>query len=196
MLAQLGQSHPELRVELSAQETLVPFVQQGYELAIRVGQMPDSSLVSRKLASWRYLLVASPAWAAAHPDVRGPAGLTDHWMMWGSSARSQRWRFEAGEERLELRVERYRYVFDVSQLLVEGLRAGLGVTAMPPFCVSRELAEGSLVRLFPEWRMDHQLGIFGVTPHRGLLAGRVQVVLDAARTRLQELAPLWKRLAE
>jgi DNA-binding transcriptional LysR family regulator len=194
VLAQLQRTHPNLNVVLSAAETLVPLVQEGHELAIRVGQMPDSSLVSRKLATWRYVLVASPEWVAAHPEVRSPADLSEHWMLWGSKPRSQRWRFARGDDQLELGLERYPYIFDVSQLLVEGLRAGIGVTAMPPFCVSRELAEGSLVRLLPEWRMEHQYGIFGVTPHRAMLSGRVQVVLDAAKARAAELMPLWEEL--
>lgn len=196
MLGQLSESHPNLKVELSARESLVPLVQQGHELAIRVGQMPDSNLVARKLATWRYVLVASPHWVAAHPEVRSPADLLEHWMLWGPDTRPQQWRFERGEEPLEVRLERCRYVFDASQLLVEGVRAGLGVTAMPPFCVTRELAEGSLVRLLPDWGLPHELGIFGVTPHRALLSQRVTVVLDAARAQLNGLMPLWKELTE
>lgn len=193
-LAELREAYPQLSVELSASESMIPLVDQGYELAIRVGRMPDSSLISRKLATWRYVLVASPAWVAAHPEVQSPADLASHWMLWGSSARVQGWRLQRGEELQEVRFKAYRFVFDVSQLLVESLRAGLGVTAMPPFCVSRELEEGSLVRLLPQWRMLHELGIFGVTPHRTLLPGRVRVVLEAVRKRLEELAPVWDEL--
>ncbi len=194
VLRTLRMSHPQLRVELGAQETMTPLVEQGYDLALRVGRMPDSSLIARKLATWRYVLVASPAWIACHSEVRSPADLSPHWMMWGTSSRAQEWRFERGEEAFALRMNQYPLVFDSSQLLIESARAGLGVTAMPPFSVTRELADGSLVRLLETWRVDHEFGIYGVTPHRTMLPSRVQVVLDHLRARLDELAPTWDTL--
>ena len=194
VLGALRTSHPELRVELCAQETMTPLVEQGFDLALRVGHMPDSSLIARKLATWRYVLVASPAWITAHPEVQSPADLSPHWMMWGKTSSTQQWRFKRGKEAFALRMNQYPLVFDASQLLIESTRAGMGVTAMPPFSVARELADGSLVRLFEQWRVDHELGIYGVTPHRTMLPSRVQVVLEHVRTRLDELAPSWDTL--
>jgi len=84
--------------------------------------------------------------------------------------------------------------FDASHVLVESARAGLGVAAMPPFSVARELADGSLVRVLPGWRTAHELGIFGVTPHRTMLPARVHAVLDAVRIRVDELVPAWSEM--
>lgn len=196
VLAGLREAHPRLRVELGTTESITPLVDQGYELGIRVGRMPESNLISRKLASWRHLLVASPAWAAEHPEVEGPADLAPHWLLWGHTPRSQRWSFQRGNEDLDVRMDASLFVCDTSQVLTESVRAGLGVTAMPPFCVARELAEGSLVRLLPQWRVSHDLGIYGVTPHRTMLPARVQVVLEAVRARLDQLAPVWEQMTE
>lgn len=196
VLASLREAHPRLRVELGATESMTPLVDQGYELGIRVGRMPDSNLTSRKLATWRHLLVASPGWVADHPEVVGPAELVPHWLLWGHTPRAQRWNFQRGEENLDVRMDASLFLCDASQVLVESLRAGLGVAAMPPFCVARELAEGSLVRLLPQWRVTHELGVFGVTPHRTMLPARVQVVLEAVRARLAELAPAWEELTD
>ncbi len=194
-LAALRRAHPDLQVELNTHEALTPLVDHGYELGIRIGRMPDSSLISRKLATWRHVLVASPAWVAEHPGVRGPGDLVDHWVLWSFGARAQRWRFSRGGDGLEVRFDRCRLVYDGSPVLIESVRAGLGVSAVPPFAVDRELAEGSLVRLLPEWRVEHELGVFGVTPHRAITA-RVQVVLEAVRARLQELEPVWAGLTD
>ena len=60
VLLRLRTAQPRLRVELGTREAIVPLVEQGYELGIRVGRMPDSSLISRKLGSWRHILVSSP----------------------------------------------------------------------------------------------------------------------------------------
>ena len=193
-LAELRRAHPLLRVELSTSERMTPLVDHGFELGIRVGRMPDSNLISRRLASWRYLLVASPAWITAHPEVTGPADLAPHWMLWGHSAAAQSWTFERADETVEVRMETSSLVFDTSQLLAESARAGLGVAALPPFAIARALDEGVLVRLLPAWRIrDSELGIFGVTPHRTMLPARVQVVLEAVRSRLRVLEPTWDR---
>lgn len=196
VLATLREAHPRLRVELGTTESLTPLVEQGYELGIRVGRMPDSNLISRKLAGWRHLLVASPGWVADHAEVTGPADLPPHWMLWGQDSRSQRWNFQRGDEDVDVRMDQSLLLCNTSQVLVESVRAGLGITAMPPFGVARELAEGTLVRLLPQWRITHELGIFGVTPHRTMLPARIQVVLEAVRAHLAELAPVWEALTD
>ncbi len=194
VIASLRDDHPRLRVELHTTERLAHLVDEGYELGIRVGRMPDSNLVARRLASWRHLLVASPQWVARHPEVVSPSVLADHWLIWGRSAKAQTWSFETEGEAVDVRMDGRVFVCDTSQVLLEAVRAGMGVAAMPPFLVARELAEGSLVRLLPAWRVAHVLGIFGVTPHRTMLPPRVQVVLDATRARVAELSPAWEQL--
>lgn len=194
MLGQLRLAHPNLKVELNTNETLTPLVEHGYDLALRVGRLPDSSLILRKLATWRYLLVASPSWAKAHPDLKSPRDLLPHWLQWGSAANAQQWSFQRGDDVLDLAFVDAPLVYGASQLLVESARAGLGMAAVPPFCVARELAEGSLVRILPEWRIRHELGIFAVTPHRTMQPDKVQIVLEAARNKLADLAPKWWEL--
>lgn len=190
-LIQVQRQHPQLRIELSAYDGMTPLVERGYELGLRVGRMPDSSLICRKLATWRYVLVASPQWVADHPEVKSPADLPGHWIQWGKTARTQTWGFARGDEGLDLRMDRFPLVFDSSYLMVECAKAGMGMTALPPFTAAAALAEGSLVRLLPEWRVVHELGIFGVTPHRTMVPARVLAVLEAVRTRLAEVAPQW-----
>jgi len=195
VLAEVREAHPLLRVELSTSESFSPLVEQGYELGVRVGRMPDSSLISRKLGGWSHVVVSSPEWVAAHSEVKSPTDLPEHWLLWGGAgASAQRWKFERGEEEVDVRMDRCALVYDTSQLLAESARAGLGVAAMPPFSVARELAEGSLVRVLPSWRPIHELGIFAVTPHRTLLPARVHVVLEAVRARVAKLVPVWEEM--
>ncbi len=193
VLAQLRRDHPQLKVELSCSEAMTPIVEEGSELAVRVGRMPDSSLISRKLATWRHVVVASPGWVATHGDIVGPTDLAPHWLLWGRAA-AQGWNFERGDEQERVVVDQPALVYDASQLLIESARAGLGVAAMPPFSVTRELASGALVRVLPQWRVAHELGIYGVTPHRTLLPARVRAVLDALRARFDLIAPTWEAL--
>ncbi len=191
----LRRAHPLLHVELRTSESFSPLVEEGYDLAVRAGRMPDSSLISRKLGRWRYVLVASPDWVAAHPEVQSPAQLPGHWLLWSSGdGRAQRWTFQRGKEDVVVRMDASALVYDSSQLIIESARASIGVAALPPYSVARELSEGSLVRVLPSWRPVHELGIFGVTPHRTMLPARVHAVLEAVRSRVAELVPVWDKM--
>lgn len=196
VLARLRTAHPALRVVLKTNESFSPLVEEGYDMAVRVGRMPNSSLVLRKLCTWYYLVVASPEWVAAHPEVQTPADLRPHWLLWGESAGAQAWTFQRGEQTVDVRMDQGALAYDASLLLTESARAGLGVTALPPFSVARELAEGSLVRVLPSWRPVHELGVYGVTPHRTMQPARVHVVLEAVRARISELAPVWAEMTQ
>lgn len=194
VLARLRSKHPSLRVVLKTDERFSPLVEEGYELAVRVGRMPDSSLISRRLCRWRYVLVSSPQWLAAHPEVQSPADLRRHWLLWGEGKGAQEWTFQRQDNTLDVRMDQCALAYDSSYVLTESARAGLGVAAMPPFTVARELADGALVRVLPEWRPVHELGVFGVTPHRTMLPARVHVVLEAVRSRICELTPIWEQV--
>lgn len=195
VLAELRDAHPRLRVELSTKESFVPLVEQGYELGVRLGRMPDSSLTARKLGHWHHILVAAPDWLASHPEVREPTDLPVHWLLWSAdNSRAQSWTFRRGEEGVDVSMDRSWLIHDTSQVLTESARAGLGVAALPPFSIARELAEGALVRVLPDWRLDHELGIFAVTPHRTMLPARVHAVIEAVRDRVSELVPQWEEM--
>lgn len=191
VIGQLRSEYPELRPVIRASEVMVDLVEGGFDLAVRVGHMPDSSHVARRLATWRYVLVASPDWVAAHPEVQHPADLAGHWVLYGTVPNAGRWRFERGDEGVEVHMDP-DLDFDNAEMIVEALRAGLGVTAAVPFAVERLLESGELVRVLPDWRVGHTLGIFGVTAHRSYLPARVQVVLDAVRERLREREIAWR----
>lgn len=195
VLDELMQDHPELRVEIRATETMVNLVEQGFDLAIRVGSMPDSSLIARRLCRWRYVLVASPRWVDAHPELEGPGDLLEHWLLYDDVPNASRWRFERGDEGVEVEVQS-RLATDNSEILLGAVLAGLGVSAGAPFQVAEYLRRGELVRLLPEWRVVHQHGVFAVTPHRSYTPGRVEVVRDTVARHLARLEAQWRELSE
>ena len=196
VLRRLRADHPALRIQLNMQLAVTPLVEHGYDLAVRAGRLSDSSLIARKFASWRHLLVASPEWVAAHPEVRTPADLLPHWLQWGRTFTAEQWRFERGEESLEIRVSDTKMVFDSAELMCGAACAGFGVMPISVYAAERELEEGKLVQLLPEWRSTHILGIYGVTAHRTMQSARVTVVLDAVRDALAEAQIRWDQWTE
>ncbi|MCO4746712.1 MAG: LysR family transcriptional regulator [Proteobacteria bacterium] len=195
VLRELAETHPEVRLELAASEVMARLVDEGFDLALRMGRMPDSSMVSRRLATWRYILCANPEWVAAHPEVQEPADLAPHWVLYGSGRYANRWRFEKPGSIIEIEVGSV-LTASTGELIQDGVIAGLGVSALTPVAAEAELERGRLVRILPEWRVDHSFGIFAVTPHRAYLPARVEVVLEALRRQLTLLEGRWTALSE
>lgn len=186
----LRRAHPDLLLELSTEDSFVSLVDEGFDVAVRAGHLPDSSLVARELVSWRYVLVAAPGFVAAHPRLTEPADLVDHWLLYGNVPRADWWRLEQGDGAVDLKVRPVFVANDV-EVLQAAARAGLGVAALPPFCVEDDLQQGRLVRVLPEWRVGHTISIWGVLPHRSHVPARVQVVLEAVTKELQRQATGW-----
>lgn len=192
-LATLRRDHPDLLVDLRCTETMVNLVEGGFDLAIRAGNLRDSSLIARRIGEFRYAMCASPAWVERNGLPSHPSELVDHWVLYGSVPNAARWRFARGDVGVELRVNPV-LVVDNGQVLFEAVRAGLGVGPLAPPVAGRALQSGELVRLVPEWSIESAYGIYGVTSHRDHVPARVQAVLAAMRARMAQLQPEWDAL--
>lgn len=153
-LPELRRRHPELRLELDLSDRNVPLVQGGFDLAIRVGRLPDSSLRAQLLGRVPVRLVASPAYVAAHGTPARPMALRDHACItlaqvpgpveWGFYHRRARTRTE--------RIEVEGVIHTTSALLATQLAcAGQGVLRMNEWVIREPLARGALVELLVDW---------------------------------------------
>lgn len=148
-------AHPGVELELMLADRNVSLVEEGYDLAIRMGPLADSALMSRRLALLPRLLVASPELLATHPGVLHPRDLS------GLPALAirrdlQPWRFIApGGQQATPEDVTPRVVFAANRqtLLIEALRSGLGIAVLPEFLVRDVLHRGEVVPLLPEWHV-------------------------------------------
>ncbi len=186
--------HPNVEIDLRAEESFVDLVGEGIDVAFRVGNLADSSLVCRRIGTWRYVLCASPAWVAAHRKVTTPAAIADHWVLYSDVPNADQWRMRRGEDAVELRVRPVLRVDD-SSTLTECVLAGMGVGALSPLTASEHMARGELVRVAPDWIVDHTHGIFAVYPHRAFVPRRVEVYIERVTRRVRELEPHWSTLS-
>lgn len=173
--------YPEVRVDLSLREGHVDLVGEGFDAAIHVGAGADSSLRSSRLFSFRRPLIAAPSLlerhgTPAHPsELPGyPAVIPTH-VAWGRD-----WVFEReGHEATALRMDG-SFLVNNPIAMVPALVAGIGLAILPEFYVWRQLAEGSLVELLPEWRPPPG-PVFLVTPPGRARPARVRVLLEFLR---------------
>lgn len=141
VLADLARRHPQLHVHASYSDRFVDLIGEGFDCAIRVGILPDSNLIARRVGPLYGRFVASPAYIAAHGSPETPEALLAHEaLLQGTEA----WQLMDGERVITLR-PRGRFKADSGVALAVAAAAGLGIAALPDHLTGPYLASGALV---------------------------------------------------
>ena len=187
-LAPLLAAHPRLTLKLFFHDEMIDLVQHRIDLALRAGELKDSTLVARHLADWESVLCAAPSYLARHPAITTPAQLEQHQWVMLDHERSHTWLTmesitgEVVRPMVERRVSSNN-ILAARQFVL----AGMGLSIQPEPEVRQELAEGRLLRVLPQWRLP-ALGIFVVTPRRDAQPAKVRYAIEALRQRMQQKA--------
>jgi DNA-binding transcriptional LysR family regulator len=153
-LKEFTEKYPELRLELELSDRRVSLMQGGFDLAIRVGKLNDSSLRSQQLGRVISRLVASPAYLKKHGTPAHPRDLAEHRSLaLGPFFGTQEWQLYRGRSSALVTL---RPILQTSSptLLAQLACAGLGVARVVEWVAQRELECGELVELLPQWRCD------------------------------------------
>lgn len=159
VLAELALRHPRLRLYTSYSDRRVDLIAERFDVAIRLGSLPDSSLIARRIAPMYGALVASPGYLAQHGAPSTLAALADHEaLIEGPTS----WRFLDGKREVNVAVHG-RFESDSGEATLAAALAGVGISLLPTFLVGEHIASGALVRLLPEYRVP-ELGLYVVRP--------------------------------
>lgn len=159
VLAELAMRHPELEVNCSYSDRLTDVVGEGFDAAIRLGVLSDSTLVARRIAPVPLLLVASPRYLEARGTPTTPAELDRHDAI---PHGDDTWRFRQGDRTFTHR-PRGRFVADSGMAELAGVVAGLGIAALPLFLARDALERGEIVTLLDDYQLP-ELGLYIVRP--------------------------------
>lgn len=149
VIAQLALRHPRLAISTSYSDRMVDLVGEGLDAAIRLGRLADSTLIARRIAPLRSLLVASPAYLARAGAPSTPGDLAGHETI---PHGDMVWEFERDGRRTTFR-PRGRFMADSGPAELAGVVAGLGIAAMPLFLAGPALERGELVRVLPDYEL-------------------------------------------
>lgn len=144
--------HPALRVDLLVDDRRQDFVSEGIDVGLRLGALPDSTAVARRLCAWPRVVVASPAYLEAAGAPRTPADLAAHSVIAGPSPAGHSWTFRKDGKAASVRVNG-RLTATANEVATVATVAGLGLVSMASVGCRRELEEGSLVRVLADWDM-------------------------------------------
>ncbi len=181
--------HPEVEMDVTLNDRVVDLLEEGFDLAIRISRMADSSLVSRRLASTRLLLCASPGYLAAHGTPASLADLARHKYLGYSYAASGDNLTLKGPDGLQsVRTHPHFHTNNGDTCRAAALDHQ-GIILQPDFLIGRDLADGRLVRLLPELEGE-EIGIYAVYPTRKHLSGKVRGLVDFLATAFTQ--PSWR----
>lgn len=167
--------HEELTIHLVLSDEFADIVGGGFDLAIRIAELTDSSLVARRLAPVRRILCASPDYIAAYGTPRSLEDLRHHVCLPPHNYDS--WRLEGPEGPITYRPEG-RLVTNSSEVIREAVIAGLGIALRSTWDIGPELREGRIVQVLPAYESSKNVSVSAVYPSRQFLPAKVRLFID------------------
>ena len=165
--------YPELDVEMKLTNQQLDLVAEGYDLAVRLGKLDDSSLMARRLASRTLYVCASPAYLAVHGTPHSLSELEHHNCLQGNLGY---WRFQDAGHPRNVRI-RGNVRCDSGRALLDAALKGVGIVQLPDYYVGPALDAGTLIPLLTHYQEDDD-GIWAVYPHNRHLSPKVRMLLD------------------
>ncbi len=181
--------HPELAVEISFSDRRVNLVEEGYDLAVRVGTLGDADVVRRRIAPTRNFLCATPAYLDAHGTPRTLADLRSHpCLLYVFESEVGVWRLQGadGEEAVRLSGP---LLTNYGEAILDAVRLGLGVALLPDFYVAEDLRSGRLAAFLTGATDSGERGIWALYPHHRHLSAKVRLFVDLLAERLGPRPP-------
>ncbi|WP_240141487.1 LysR family transcriptional regulator [Nitrosomonas sp. HPC101] len=184
------QTHPNIEFDLDFSDRQVDLLAEGFDLAIRIADLPDSSLIARRLASIQFIMCASPAYLERMGRPQAPEELIKHHcLVYNLIGNTSHWNiYDAAGQLTKTRIIPYlkassgEYLRDVA---VEGL----GIILLPGFIVYREIERGALIPVLTQYHYA-QLTAYAIYPQTRHLSQRVRAFVDFLGKRFEEM-PYW-----
>ena len=177
LVPRFASRYPNVQLLLSLSDRNVNVIEEGFDLAVRIAKLADSSLAARRLAPNHRVVCASPEYLRRHGRPSTPEDLAGHNCLTTSDL-SMNWDYVDPEgERGSVRVTG-NHACDNWEVLREWAIAGLGIALKSTWDVREQLEGGTLVSLFPAYTFDADVAIYAVYPHRRLLPAKTRAFIE------------------
>ncbi len=174
-LANFLATYPEIELDIHLTDNFVDIIREGFDLAIRIGELQDSSLIAKKLAPDKRVVCAAPAYIEKHGASLTLGDLDHHNCL--SAGAQDVWRLEGPEGPLQLRVKG-NIRSNSAEFVRDALLSGLGVGLRSTWDVGPELASGDLKIVLPQYRGSSNLAVYAVYPCREFMPAKVNAMIE------------------
>jgi DNA-binding transcriptional LysR family regulator len=186
-------AYPDVQLELIHSDRFVDLIADGFDAAVRIGALSDSSLVVRHLAQFETILCASPSYVARQGVPSRPEDLAQHQCLrFPKEGFRQSWKLRNGDQHMTQRVSG-SIVSDEGEGLLVACLAGAGILPASDWEIGQELADGRLVRVLPGWRFDEDGAVQVVLPPGRLIPAKTRVFVDWLVRDFGPALPPWLR---
>lgn len=177
--------YPGISFDFDLTPRNVDLVSEPYDLAVRMGSLPDSGLIARKLGSLTRSLYASPDYLVMNGTPGNPDELTDHECIGMRQNKPGHWNLQREGNRISPRVSG-RFQMNSIGMMRRFASMGAGIAILPDKIVREDVADNKLIRVLPDWKGE-VVTIYALTETR-LLPAKTQVFIEFMRERLNEKA--------
>lgn len=192
LIAGFGATHPDISFEVLTTDHMIDLIETGFDLAVRAGPLPDSTLIARRLGVGRLVACAAPAYLERHGTPRRPQDLAGHNCLI-NTARDSPWHLTGPDGVVAVEVSSSLRSNSWAALRGAAL-AGQGIAILPIILIVEDVREGRLIRLLPEYGVGEAV-IQAVYPASRHLSVKVRSFLDFLVKRLRDEPALFGNVA-
>ena len=189
-LADFYRQHPEVQVDLNLDDRKLDVIEEGFDLSVRISDLPDSSLIARRLCRCRHAIVASPNYLNEMGKPKTPSDLLKHRILtYRYQESSLNWHFLRGDKSTEhVQIDGHTRINN-SLAIREAVLSGLGIARMPTFAIGEDIKNGKLISLFGNYEIP-EVSIFLIYPQRRHLSPKIRAFVEYMASQISYV-PTW-----
>ena len=189
-LPEFQRLYPELNVDMNLDDRKVDVIEEGFDVSVRISNLPDSSLIAKRIAPCKHAIVATPTYLAKHGTPHLPDDLRDHKIIsYRYQESALEWHFKTPDQKPLSVTVSGSMTMNNSLAIREAVLENVGITRTPTFVVGKDIHEGRLVPLLTKYEC-FQVQIYVVYPQRKHLSPKVRAFVDFLADRITE-SPYW-----
>tara|TARA_R110002073_G_scaffold288039_1_gene452777 strand:+ start:311 stop:1219 length:909 start_codon:yes stop_codon:yes gene_type:complete len=190
LIADFLAEYPDINVEMNLDDRKIDIINEGFDVSIRIADMPDSSLVARRLAPCRHVIAGSPSYFEQHSRPLAPGDLADHNILsFSYQASASDWHFVSPEGGPISVTVSGSVKMNNSLAIREALLGGLGLARVPTFVIGSDIQQGRLCSVLDSY-MKPEVAIYAVYPQRRHLSPKVRAFVDYLADKITD-TPYW-----
>lgn len=181
---------PNIKIQMELSDTWSDVIAEGFDLALRAGELPDSMMIAKPIAPLHSVICASPEYVKAYGAPKTPLDLMQHnCLLYSYHSTNNEWIFSQNDQEIKVSVQG-NFQVNNSDALKEALLTGLGITRLPSFIAGEEIKKGRLIPLLTEYQMPCK-ELVALYPERQYLAKKVRVFLAFLEASFNRELPYW-----
>ncbi len=190
IIAEFLEHFPKITIDLQLEDQMVDLIEGEFDLAIRIGNLPISNLVAKRLANCKSILCASTSYIERNGTPQKPADLIDHNCLVYSYFRGgSEWTFEYQRNEFKV-IPKGNFVVNNSEAIRRALIEGLGIGQLPTFLVSKDILSGKLTSIMTSYTLPEH-AVYAVFPERKHLPHKVRAFMEFVADKLGRDNPVW-----